>query len=283
MTSISLIRQWTSRGSGTELVRLNLLWAIGACACPSLTVHALTLGHIRPALCGLALCFALLAAWTLFQQDLTIEETSTRTASPWTVFRKVPAGLILMILLITGIEASAGGWLATYAGREGHAVTQMIAAPTCFWGGLLLSRLFWSICDRWITHDWTVRASIVLMASGSLLLVATGSGLLLLVAAFCMGFGIGPTYPLLLAWALRFQRGGAIFFLAGVGSACLPWLTGIVSAERQSLRLGLTVPLIATLAMLTLSLSLPLTRWSKEDSSLTQAIVVQETSSDPGQ
>jgi FHS family glucose/mannose:H+ symporter-like MFS transporter len=271
MTSISLFRQWTSGGSGTELVRLNLLWAIGACACPSLTIGALRGGHIPPVFCGLALCFAVLAAWTSSQPDLTIEEIGTRTEHPWTVFRKVPPGLILMTLLITGIEASAGGWLATYARREGHALAETIAAPTCFWAGLLLSRLFWSLCNHWVTHDWTVRGSVALMAVASVLLIATGSGLMILLAAFCLGFGIGPTYPLLLAWALRFQRGGAIFFLAGVGSACLPWLTGLISAERHSLRLGLAVPMIATMIMVTLSLVLPLTRWSQEEAPVTSS------------
>jgi fucose permease len=80
-----------------------------------------------------------------------------------------------------------------------------------------------------------------------------------------MGFGIGPTYPLLLAWALRFHRGGTIFFLAGVASSFLPWLTGFVSARQQSLRVGLAVPMAATLAMVTLSLLLPLKRWSQID------------------
>jgi MFS transporter, FHS family, glucose/mannose:H+ symporter len=271
MTSISLVRQRQTGGSGTEMVRLNLLWAIGAFACPSLTIRALTAGNIRPVLCGLAICFVLLAAWTVFQPGLMIEATGTRNAHPWTIFRTVPLGLIVMTMLITGIEASAGGWLATYARRGGHPIAEMIAAPTCFWAGLLLSRLFWSVCDRRFTHDWTVRGSVALMGGASILLVASGSGLLLLIAAFCMGFGIGPTYPLLLAWALRFQRGGTIFFLAGVGSACLPWLTGFVSAERHSLRTGLAVPMTAAMAMVTMSLVLPLGLWSKEDASMIAA------------
>jgi MFS transporter, FHS family, glucose/mannose:H+ symporter len=277
MTSISLIRQRQSGGSGTEMVRLNLLWATGACACPSLTIRALTVGNIRPVLCGLALCFAALAAWTVFQADLSIEAAGPKHANPWTIFRTVPLGLILMTLLITGIEASAGGWLATFARRGGHPVAEVIAAPTCFWAGLLLSRLFWSVCDRWLTHDLTVRGSIALMAGASILLIASGNWLLILVAAFCLGFGIGPTYPLLLAWALRFQRGGAIFFLAGVGSACLPWLTGLVSAERHSLRVGLAVPMIATIVMVTLSQLLPLRLWSKEDLSTTETNIQNST------
>lgn len=265
MTSISLIRQRQSRGSGTELVRLNLLWAIGACACPSLTIHALIGGDIRPMFSGLACCFALMAVWTILQTELTIEEDVAKTAYPWTVFRAVPLGLIVMTLLITGIEASAGGWLATFARRGGYGISGAVAAPSCFWAGLLLSRLFWSVCNRWLTHDWTVRGSVTLMGCSAALLIASGSGWLMLIAAFCLGFGIGPTYPLLLAWALRFHRGGAIFFLAGVGAACLPWLTGLVSTQRHSLRVGLAVPLTATLVMVVLSLVLPLGPWSRRD------------------
>jgi fucose permease len=266
MTSISLIRQQQSSGSGTELVRLNLLWAIGACACPSLAIRALRFGDIRPVLCGLALCFVVLAAWTALQTGLSLRAAEGKHTDPWTIFRHVPLGLIVMTLLITGIEASAGGWLATYARRGGHGIAAAVAAPTCFWAGLLLSRLFWSVCSRWLTHDWTVRGSLALMGAASILLIAGGGGLLLL-AAFCLGFGIGPIYPLLLAWALRFHRSGTIFFLAGVGSACLPWLTGLVSAQRHSLRTGLAVPMTATMLMVALSLLLPLTRWSRQDAS----------------
>jgi fucose permease len=273
MTAISLVRQRQSGGSGTELVRLNLLWAIGACACPSLALHALAGGDIRPVLCGLALCFTALAVWTATRADLAVVEAGAPTAHPWTVFRAVPFGLILMTLLITGIEASAGGWLATYARREGFGIGGAVAAPSCFWAGLLLSRLFWSIRGRRITHDWTVRGSLVLMGCASVLLISSGSGLLILIAAFCLGFGIGPTYPLLLAWALRFHRGGAIFFLAGVGSACLPWLTGFVSAQRHSLRVGLAVPMTATMIMVTLSLALPLSLWSRRDAAMTAEAV----------
>jgi FHS family glucose/mannose:H+ symporter-like MFS transporter len=263
MTSISLIRQRQSGVSGTVLVRLNLMWAIGACACPSLTIRALRSGDIQPVLFGLACCFAALAAWMLFQPDLKTE-TTAKNSHPWAIFGSVPLGLILMTLLVPGIEASAGGWLATFARRGGHGIAEAVAAPSCFWAGLLLSRLFWSVCDRWRSDDWTVRASVALMGGASVLLIASGSGLLMLVAAFCLGFGTGPTYPLLLAWTLRFQQSGAIFFLAGVGSACLPWLTGFVSAQHHSLRVGLAVPMVATLLLATMSLALPLKLWSAE-------------------
>ena len=271
MTSISLIRQRTAPNSGTELVRLNLLWAIGACACPSLALRALSSGDIRPMLWGLAACFAVVALWTLFQPALTIDGERRANLMHWNIFRKVPAGLIAMTMLITGIEASAGGWLTTYARREGHALAGVIAAPTCFWAGLLLSRLFWSVCPAWLPPHRTVRGSLSLMCAAAILLVTGGSGVPMLSAAFGLGFGIGPVYPTLLAWALQFQRGGTIFFLAGVGSACLPWLTGLISAQRQSLRIGLLVPMAGTIAMLALSLMLPLGTWSHEGAKLEDA------------
>ena len=90
------------------------------------------------------------------------------------------------------------------------------------------------------------------------------------IAAFLLGFGIGPCYPLLLAWALRFQRAGSIFFIAGVGAASLPWLMGVLSARTGSLRIGFVVPIIGAVIMLTLSLLLPLRLWSREDRALEQ-------------
>jgi FHS family glucose/mannose:H+ symporter-like MFS transporter len=266
MTSISLIRQQQATQSGVEMVRLNLLWAVGACVCPSLTVRALTAGAIQPLLFGLAGCFALLAGWVAMHEDVRLLPAGFSGAVPaWRVFWAVPAGLILMTVLITGIEASAGGWLATYARRGGHGIGDTIAAPTCFWAGLLLSRLFWSIWHG-MRQAAVVRVSLALMGAASVLLIATGLGWMVLAAAFCLGFGIGPTYPLLLCWALRFQRGGAIFFLAGVGSACLPWLTGVISAQQGSLRLGLTVPMVGTMVMLLVAITRPLALWSEDGS-----------------
>ena len=268
MTGISLMRQQQAVRTGTEMVRLNLLWAIGACVCPSLTVKALTVGVIQPLLFGLGACFVFLAVWAMFQAEvILLPAAASAGADGKRSLWAVPAGLIAMIFLVTGIEASAGGWLATYARRGGHNVASTIAAPTCLWAGLLLSRVFWSFCERWVrfTEATVVRGSLVLMAMASVLLIAGGPAWTVLVAAFFLGFGIGPTYPLLLDWALHFDRGGAIFFMAGLGSACLPWLTGAISASRGSLRVGLAVPMVGTLAMLMVAIARPLGQWSRED------------------
>ncbi len=260
MTAISLVRQQQAIRTGVEMVRLNLLWAVGALLCPSLTVRALTAGVIQPLLWALAACFAALACWAAFQDEVKLLPAA-RMATGSGGFWSVPLGLTAMIFLIPGIEASAGGWLATYARRGGHSIADTVAAPTCLWAGLLASRLFWSTTHRWISEASVVRGSAALMALGAVLLIAGGTAWTELAAAFCLGVGIGPTYPLLLGWALQFERGGAIFFLAGLGSACLPWLTGVVSAARGSLRMGLAVPMVGCLILLAVALLRPLRAW----------------------
>jgi FHS family glucose/mannose:H+ symporter-like MFS transporter len=264
MTATSLIRQrQAGANSGPELVRLNLLWAIGACLCPLLAAHSLRSNSFRAMLWSISLWFLALAVWASLQTELAFEADRITDAHPWQVFRRVPARLILMTALITGIEASAGGWLATYAKREGHQFAAIIAAPACFWVGLVCSRFFWSMRVTRIAQHAVIRGSLALMLSASAILFAySRNGSAMLTAAFLLGFGIGPVYPLLLAWALRFHRAGAIFFLAGVGSACLPWITGIVSTQWHSLRDGFAVPLAGSAVLLVTSLTVPMRRWT---------------------
>jgi fucose permease len=77
---------------------------------------------------------------------------------------------------------------------------------------------------------------------------------------FLVGFGLGPVYPLLLAIALQYSENTLIFVVAGLGSAFLPWATGVVSSSTASLRTGLLVPLAASILMLTLGIRQALRR-----------------------
>jgi fucose permease len=92
------------------------------------------------------------------------------------------------------------------------------------------------------------------VVAGTLLLISTTASAGILPGVFLVGFGLGPVYPLLLATALQYSERTPIFFVAGLGSAFLPWLTGIVSSATSSLRLGLLVPVSASVLMLALGL-----------------------------
>ena len=263
MTSITLLRQRSAGRSGTDLVRLNLVWAAGACLAPGFAAPALRAGDLRPLLGSLAVVFGLLGLWAAMQPQFSAQRVSRHSLSGWAALRRVPPALVLITMLITGVEAAAGAWLATYAHRSGDRLAEVIAAPTCLWAGVLLSRFVWSTWDGWASAHATVRGSVTLTLGAGLLLTLGGGGWPILVAAFCLGFGIGPVYPLVLDWVLHVECTGAIFFLAGVGSATLPWLTGVVSAAHHSLRVGFVVVLSASAVIAALAWLSPLERWSK--------------------
>jgi len=254
MTSISLLqsRRWAA-DCAAEMTRLNLLWAMGACIGPWFVLHdgVLDGAHARYVLFLIAAAFALFAALTaVFERDPPPPlQVPTSSARGWLFAAPFP--LLLLVFCITGVESSSGGWLATYSQRGGHSLGITIGAPTCFWVGLLLSRLLHSSSriSRVARHfllTWNLAAMAAAVAS----LILFHAAPIMLTAAFVIGFAAGPMYPLLLALVLEHNSGPAVFVLAGLGSAALPFLTGALSTSAGSLRTGLLVPTAAAIAML---------------------------------
>jgi fucose permease len=102
---------------------------------------------------------------------------------------------------------------------------------------------------------WLMSAALVI------LLISTG-GASMLAGALLLGLAIGPMYPLLLALALRHGEASNIaFVVAGCGASLLPLVTGLVSKWSGSLRIGLGVPLVATVVMGCLGLA----GWRRKD------------------
>jgi fucose permease len=243
MTSISRLRSQTEHSRRTqELNRLNLLWALGALACPTLAAHALFTASITYLFAIAGCAFAVLGVWAFFTETRMPPVTFVQATGG----KSVPAVLCLISGLIVGVEASLGGWLTTYTKRTDHSITGAVTATSAFWAGLLLSRAFNST-------PWSLRAdgtralqlySALVAVSLCLLAIAHRPGALLALA-FGLGFGLGPLYPLLLALVLPRFRGNRIFFFAGFGSALLPWFTGVLSTGAGSLRAGLAVPCAA--------------------------------------
>jgi FHS family glucose/mannose:H+ symporter-like MFS transporter len=258
MTSISLLRQQTMRHArSVELVRLNLMWAVGACVCPLLMSYALRTGSSQGALLTVSGAFALLAllALCVVSPDDRLSKSQGFALPTWTVFREVPPSLILMTMLVTGIEASGGSWLATYAHRSQPGLLFTIAAPTCLWAGLLSSRFLGSfaVIEKVMRRGLPIFIALVALCTLALVNAVRGNSLLL--ASLLLGFGLGPLYPIFLARVMTFQQGGAIFFLAGVSSAVMPWMTGVLSSHFGSLRAGLLVPAAGAFLLLLLAVA----------------------------
>jgi fucose permease len=251
MTSTSLLQSRRfAEDCAAELTRLNLLWALGACTGPWLILHK-GIGdatHNRHVLFGLAGFFALYAvAVAAFERN--VPAAAPATPRKFSLLA-VPVPLLVLVFCATGVEASSGGWLATYSQRSGHSLGITIAAPTCFWAGLLLSRLLHSSSRvSRAARRLLLTANLVTLAAALVALILFGNAPVILAAAFFVGFCAGPMYPLLLALIFEHNRGSLIFVLAGLGSSILPFLTGTLSSTAHSLRGGLLVPAAAATAM----------------------------------
>ena len=263
MTAISLLQaRRNALRRGLELNRLNLVWALGACICPSLAAHSLRVASVRAIFSSVGFFFTLFCLWTLaFERDpIDVHCTQESVVTPTTVSRRWPLALwplalVCVIFLPTGIEASMGAWIAAYVQRTQQTIATTVTAGSCFWIGLMLSRTLSSFVLTLRRSERVVLSqSLVTVVVGTLLLIASTASLGILPGVFLVGFGLGPVYPLLLAIALQYSERTPIFFVAGLGSAFLPWLTGVVSNSTSSLRLGLLVPVFASILMLVLGL-----------------------------
>lgn len=253
MTSISLFqsRRW-SDDCAAELTRLNLIWAIGACTGPWLVLHDGIRNemHDQHVLIALAAAFAFFGIWVmLFEQEPAAPVQSQQMPTRWGVLA-APLALLVMVFCSTGVESSCGGWLATYSQRSGHPLGVTIGAPTCFWAGLLASRVLHSSArigraSKQFLLTWNLGAMVAAVAT----LILARHSETTLVAAFVVGFAAGPMYPLLLSLVYKYDNGNKTYVLAGLGAASLPLMTGILSTASGSLRAGLAAPFVAAMAM----------------------------------
>jgi MFS transporter, FHS family, glucose/mannose:H+ symporter len=249
MTSVSLLQSRRHEHSRTaQMARLNLTWAVGACIGPSLALRGAGVLGVPGLFAAMALFFALAAVVVL----LAVPDAPRLPKNFPALHGQAPVlPLLLMVALATGVESATGGWLATYSKRAGQTLGEVIGAATCFWVGMLVSRSVQShrrVADAaagplFFAVPWLIAAALGLVLTSS-------GGPSMIGGALLLGLAVGPLYPQLLASALsRGEAGNIVFVLAGCGSALLPLVTGLVSQWAGSLRAGLCVPLLGSLAM----------------------------------
>jgi FHS family glucose/mannose:H+ symporter-like MFS transporter len=249
MTTVSLLRMRCKPGSRVaEMARLNLLWAAGACAGPSILLRANASYGITAVLWTVAIVSCILACAVLALVPSVEASPQTREGQGWLAeLRAVPHWLLGLIVLATGIESGVGGWLSSYTARAGDLLGVTIGATTAFWAGLMFSRL----CYAGRRDAVPVRRVILLLhpcliVAGLILLIGSSQGAMSVCAALLIGAGVGPLYPLALALLLDFGEAGNVgFLMGGLGASLLPMMTGLVSAWLHTLRAGLGVLLTA--------------------------------------
>jgi MFS transporter, FHS family, glucose/mannose:H+ symporter len=257
MTSTTMLtsRRYPQR-MGAALALLNFSWSAGSVACPLLAAQFLrhATGSTVFVLVGLtALPFAFLPL--LGDRD---DLHASAVPGP------APAGLreattivyfAFLAFLYVGIEATVGNWMSTYASRTtAWSAARSTLAVAVFWAALLLGRALTPVMLTRVPEQRLYRVSVFATIAGVLVLLSAHTPLTILSGAAVTGLSLAPLFPLILALFLaeigESNNTGWVFAVAGLGGAVLSWLTGIVSSDTGSLRIGLLVPGSAALLML---------------------------------
>jgi fucose permease len=158
--------------------------------------------------------------------------------------------------LSAGVEASTGGWVATYAQRfEGASRAMWALMPMGFYGGMLAGRGFAPVFLRLLSPRRLIFTGLAVAMVG-LGIILGSSNLGGVLAGVCVaGLGLSTLFPTTFAYFTRYfgtrssSMVGGVFVLTSLGSACLPWAVGFVSSRTGRLGWGLAGTLVATLAM----------------------------------
>ena len=249
-----------TEGRAAALNTLNFLWGIGAVSGPPVIAWLCkTYGTLPP---------HLLLATLLVLTGLVILRGHRGSRSGWgnrgrvAVRQPVTGGgalavlIALFVFLYVGMENSVGGWAATYAGRiTSWPENAWPLASLVFWGALMAGRGVAPPVLRRVNETRLIVVALAAAVAGNLVIVGAFSGASLVSGILIAGFGFATIYPITVASLSRFygtESAGVasfVFGMAALGGATLPWAVGHLSAKLGSLRLGLLVPLVASLGM----------------------------------
>jgi MFS transporter, FHS family, glucose/mannose:H+ symporter len=243
-----------SKASAVSL--LNFFWGVGAVFC-SLMVAWTAAHKLLPFFLGATAIFLIALAISMRNLPFPPAETGAhRSASPsWRNLLKSPTIWLFacVFFFYPGAETSVGGWIGSYVSRlgpRGHAIASMM--PAFFWSALTLGRALGTAFLRHVSERKVLRTCYATSAVGIALMLWSPSLTGVIVGALVTGLSYATLYPINVArLSERFgvaarSIGAAMFSLASVGPALLPWLVGVVSHNTGSLRAGLLLPLAAT-------------------------------------
>jgi fucose permease len=271
LTATNLIigeRNAHRRGSGLTL--LNAFFSAGAIL-SSLVIGNLALHLILPQLVlGFAACFALVFAGfvthnlqTRSSAAILSDNTQSSASQQFPgINLRVLLFFAAMLFLYGGVETSINSWISTYTVRYGSAALWLgVASASAFWIAITAGRAISVAMLARVSERMLLCVSLAATAFALCVVIFVHTGWQIAAASLLTGLCLAPVFPtnfsLLLAQRPRARQAGSILAVSGLGAAFLPWATGIVSTHTLSLQAGLMLPLLATLALLALSLVMP--------------------------
>jgi len=260
-TTNLLIAESNPHRRAAALNTLNLAWGLGAVALPVVATGFLRVQRVPAMLFGLAATSLLICAMLTRGPAWNWKTPPAKAPAPVATQQMSSQTSSLVILgmlffLYVGTENSFSGWTASFA-RRISAGTQADWAlvPSFFWAALLLGRAVAPLVLRRMHEIALARTGLFLTVAGALVVLSSGRYASLAAGVALAGFGLSSIFPITISqFSYRFGQSasrfvGAMFALAGLGGATLPWLVGFTSHRFGSLRVGLWIPLLSAFAM----------------------------------
>jgi len=223
-----------------KLSIVNLWWGIGAVACPWMVSTAERAGNLR-----LLLALVALGALIMFIGLLALKEEPGRARPPSSLAGNAGALAYFAVLLFlyVGVENTVGGWIATYGYRfAGLTLADASLLVGVYWLALLTGRGLGSVALRRTPERAVLMPSLGFSLVAVAMLIQPHTRLAVIGSIAAAGLGFGPVFPVgvsrMLARVTDHRNTGWVFATCAGGGAVLPWLTGLVSTQSGSLRVG---------------------------------------------
>jgi fucose permease len=165
--------------------------------------------------------------------------------------------------LLVGIENALSGWIASYVARLESSPDSLASFyQAAFWASMLLGRATAPTLLNRLSEIRLIVSGISIAACGILFILASLNRSVILLGVCIAGLGLASVFPTTIAifshvlGAEAARKSSWLFASGSLGSSTLPFLVGLVSAQFASLRIGLTVPLIAALLGVALQINL---------------------------
>jgi fucose permease len=253
---------------------VNFSWGAGAVGAPLAIAALERSGHMIWATYATTAGALALCLWLASAKFATPSSSKAAEAVPQApterertrhLRRQFYSGLVLCVLFFTyvGTETSIGGWVAVHARRlSGNGGTFWTVVPAIFWGALLLGRASAPILLRKVRQNSLAAGGLTLALVGMACVLAAPSPAFIAIGSALVGFGLSSIFPINLSLLAQWfgskapKAGSVIFPASGLGGAILPWLVGLASTySGAGLRVGLFIPLVGIVLMLTLYLT----------------------------
>ena len=250
----------SSRAGAVSL--LNFFWGVGAVFC-SLMVAWSAAHNLVPFFLGGVTIFLVLLALSMRNLPFPPAAKSEESTVPWRTLVKTPLFWIFaaIFFLYPGAETAVGGWIGSYVSRLGpRGVAMASIMPAFFWTALTIGRALGTAFLRHASERRVLRGGYAAGAAGIVLMLWGTTLAAVILGSLITGLSFATLYPITVArltqrYGFAARSIGAIMFsLASAGPAALPWMVGVVSHATGSLRIGLLLPLSATIILFLLHL-----------------------------